>query len=142
MDAYLYGVWSRIKTDRLLTGVEAEIHPTWERDFQAFSHYVSLALEDRPSHSHNLCRIDRNRKWEPGNLWWATRDDQAAYDPDTIQLAYNGRTASLREWAQTTGVDAHVLYDRVKRQGWSVEDTLITPVNSPKNPQRCGKSKP
>jgi hypothetical protein len=52
----------------------------WQQDFTAF-----LAdMGERPSPKHELDRIDNSRGYEPGNVRWATRTQQARNTRATV----------------------------------------------------------
>lgn len=44
------------------------------------------------------------------------------------ELTYNGRTQTIREWAKELEMPWATLYDRVNRNGWSVEDAIEIPL--------------
>ena len=44
------------------------------------------------------------------------------------ELTYKGKTKSIREWATELEMPWPTLYDRVNRNGWSVEDAIETPL--------------
>ena len=44
------------------------------------------------------------------------------------ELTYNGETKSIRAWAEEINMPWPTLYDRVNRNGWSVEDAIEIPL--------------
>lgn len=44
------------------------------------------------------------------------------------ELTYNGETKSIKEWAAEINMPWPTLYDRVNRNGWTVEDAIEIPL--------------
>lgn len=44
------------------------------------------------------------------------------------ELTYDGRTQSIREWAAELEMPWPTLYDRINRNGWTVEEALTIPL--------------
>lgn len=44
------------------------------------------------------------------------------------ELTFNGKTQTIKEWAAELNMPWPTLYDRVNRNGWTIEKALTTPV--------------
>lgn len=44
------------------------------------------------------------------------------------ELTFNGKTQSIKAWAEELGLQRPALYDRINRHGWSVEEALTIPA--------------
>ena len=94
----------------------------WMRSFLAFFAYVG----PRPSAKHSLDRIDVNGNYEPGNVRWATQQEQADNTRTVKMVTLNGKTQSHSAWAREMGLAVGQITARIK-SGWSVEEAILTP---------------
>jgi hypothetical protein len=101
------------------------IYPPWLKSFQLFLDHVGK----RPTIKHTLERIENNGNYEPGNVRWATRKDQANNRRSNTWLTANGLTLTLKQWCERlegTGLTRRVIMRRIKN-GWTEQDALMTP---------------
>jgi hypothetical protein len=104
----------------------------WRKSFQAFYTHVGAP----PSPQHSLDRYPNvNGDYEPGNVRWATVNEQARNKRNNFLLTLNGTTRSVTEWATELGMDRMAIKTRLKR-GWTVEEALTTPKGTGKEPRR------
>jgi hypothetical protein len=94
----------------------------WMRSFIAFYKFIG----PRPSPDHSLDRIDVNRGYEPGNVRWATQQQQVENTRVVRNVTINGRTQSMSAWARETGLARGQINGRIAA-GWSIEEAILTP---------------
>lgn len=109
----------------------------WENDFSAYYNYVSK-LPHFGEEGYSLDRIDNDKGYEPGNVRWATRKEQANNRRTNHLLTYNGETHTITEWAEKYNLSQSLVNDRLNRYGWSIEKALTQPVRKQKKRQKGG----
>lgn len=92
--------------------------------FERFLAHVGL----KPSPAHSLDRIDNDRGYEPGNVRWATQQDQVLNRAMTKRFWVNGESLTLSEIERRYGIRQHALRDRLFKLGWSIEAAISTPL--------------
>ena len=86
------------------------MHGPWVKNFLQFLADVG----ERPSNAVTLDRIDNNGSYEPNNVRWATKKEQANNMRSNLLITHDGRTQTLSQWADETGVAYETLRWRYK----------------------------
>jgi hypothetical protein len=69
-----------------------------------------------------------DEKHNPGNCRWATYAEQNRNRLDNNPIVYNGETVLICVLAERHGMPTDVVTKRIRRYGWTVEESLTTPV--------------
>lgn len=87
-------------------------------------------LEDvgpKPSASHSLDRIDVNGNYEPGNVRWATLNEQAANKRRNRYLIVDGVKRLAIHVAKENGISSDCFDNRVNTLGWDMMRAATEP---------------
>jgi hypothetical protein len=91
-------------------------------------------LGPRPSRDHSIDRIKNDRGYEPGNVRWATTDEQLRNRTKSRQVVYRGETMSIAEARRRAGcVVSRQLASLRLAKGWSTESAVESPPTSRKD---------
>lgn len=101
-------------------------------EWQNYEAFVDWALANgydanAPKGECTIERIDVNGDCEPTNCRWANTKEQANNRRNNRTLTYKGKTLTIAQWAEETGLRHAVILNRIN-QGWDVEMALTTPV--------------
>lgn len=101
------------------------VHPAWH-DYDTWR----AATPDRPSDDHSYDRLNVDRGYAPGNVRWATPQEQAANRRNTRYTVVEGRRMAYvdayREYA-IEGLNTHTVASRIYLHGWEPMRALTTP---------------
>lgn len=119
--------------------LEAENTEAWENEAEA----EKGAMEEVKAESDAITEATFNNKEKIPEEVSDEKPEQEKSEKVTKkanlklkELTFNGETKSVREWAAELEMPWPTLYDRVNRNGWSVEEALTIPLG-----QRRPKSK-
>lgn len=94
-----------------------------EHGFEKFFEHIGR----RPSEGYSVDRIDNDKGYEPGNVRWATREEQASNTSRNIFGILNGERVSLAEACRRKNLSYYTVLYRLKR-GWKWDRAVSTPV--------------
>lgn len=93
------------------------MYPAWQDDFVAFA----TAVGEPPADDWTLERVDNDKGYEPGNVRWATRKEQARNTSRSLRIEYRGQVRPLPDWCDFFGVS----YTKVVAARTNGEDPLL-----------------
>lgn len=103
--------------------------PEWESSFEAFRDW---ALANGYRDDLTIERKDVNGNYCPENCCWATQKEQQNNRRNNHYITHQGKTQTIKQWAEETGFSDMAIYSRINKLGWSPERALTEPINNPK----------
>lgn len=103
--------------------------------------FLTWALENGWKEGLTLDRIDGDGIYEPSNCRWVDRKVQARNLNKNRMIEFGGHNLCISEWAEKMGISASLLYARLFRLNWTIEDALCTNVGEIKRgpKSRCSR---
>lgn len=87
-------------------------------------------MGERPSMQHTLDRINPNKGYSPSNCRWADKKTQARNRRCMVHISYQGKSQTLADWADATGLPLTTIKMRYLR-GLSPKQILGAPKRTP-----------
>lgn len=94
----------------------------WRESFEDFAEDMG----PRPP-GYTVERKDNNGPYSPDNCIWATRQAQARNRTTNSMIEHDGRSLTVAEWSEITGLSRTVIEHRIAA-GWSIREALETPI--------------
>lgn len=99
----------------------------WRNSFMTFFNHIGK----KPSPKHSVDRIDNNCGYRPGNVRWATQQEQNNNCSRNRCITIKNHTMTMTQWATFVGIDKGTLWNRLKKN-WPIEKAIFKPVRSHK----------
>lgn len=103
--------------------------------FDSYEQFLAT-LGRKPTAKHTLDRIDNSGHYEPGNVRWATRLQQARNTRKNRLITLHGGTRCQAEWAVIYGISPKEIDGR-RRRGWCDECAITSPVGGKHHARGC-----
>ena len=123
----LYRIWNGIKR-RCQTPANKDYPRYGGRGIKLCERWQDFAnfhadIPERPSKRHTLDRRDNDGHYEPGNVFWATPQEQQNNMRSNRQITYRGRTMNATQWAIEIGVKPRTFFMRLSK-GMTPEEAI------------------
>lgn len=148
-DTKTYKAWVHIK-DRCYRVTDKEfkdyggrgitVCDRWKNSFENFYDDVSK-LPYFGERGRSLDRIDNEGNYEPNNVRWATREEQANNKRSNKSITYDGKVQTLKRWSDELNLPYKLLWSRLYKLHWSIEQAFTTPVQTKCRPKRLRGAK-
>lgn len=85
-------------------------------------------MGQKPTPKHTLDRKENDGNYEPSNCKWSTYLEQQANTSRTTYVNYEGQRISLIEISKRFSINPKVVWARLYRYKWTLQDALAKPV--------------
>ena len=94
----------------------------WMHSFLSFYGHIGA----KPTPAHTVDRINVEKGYEPGNVRWATQQEQVENTTVVRMIYLNGKTQSVSAWEREMGLSKGQVKAR-ENNGWTTDAAILTP---------------
>lgn len=131
----LYGIWANMKQR---CSNEKDIHYADYggrgiivcKEWEQFEPFYEWSISTGYSDTLTIDRIDVNGNYCPQNCRWATMKEQQNNKRSNDMITFNGKTMTIKQWSEETGIKYLVLWRRIKKFHWDIERALTLPAQN------------
>lgn len=95
----------------------------WKNSFENFYQW---AIANGYTEGLSIERKNVNGNYEPSNCAWITKEAQYLNRTDSHKITAFGKTQTIKEWADETGIKYDTIERRINAYGWDAERALTT----------------
>lgn len=90
-------------------------------EWQRFEPFYEWAIANGYKEGLSLERIDVDGNYEPSNCKWIPLKDQSLNQRRSHLITAFGKTQTIKEWADESGIKYDTIERRINQYGWSAE---------------------
>ena len=128
----LYNCWrnmkSRCKRQRADHGETRYKHINYCDEWEKYEPFEKWALQNDYNDNLQLDRINNNKVYSPTNCRWITNKENSNNRSNNRSITYNGKTQTVSQWAEETGIKYKTLIGRLNKPNWTLEEIFKAPL--------------
>lgn len=97
----------------------------WKNSMESFYNW---AMNNGWKKGLTIDRIDNSGNYEPSNCRFVDMKTNNRNTRKNVLIEFRGETKPISVWCEIYGISTKRFYDRVTKQKWSIEKTLLTPI--------------
>lgn len=102
----------------------------WKDDFVAF---MNWSYKNGYREGLSLDRIDNSKGYSPDNCRWVTWKDQCNNRRSNINVTYQGRTQTLKQWCEELNLNYDLIRNRMRKKRITFEEAIEEGVPAARN---------
>ena len=103
---------------------------SYDVKWETFDKFLEDMLPTYPGYSHlmSIDRIDSTKNYNKENCQWMPLSEQNKKHSNTVKITYKDKTMNIAEWEKVLGFKKGTLQARIRKNGWSIEKSIETPI--------------